>query len=158
MLVKSSVVEQRQEVFFMERTIYSAIFLDEKSIKKLESYMGRSFNVKNPHSTICFKPSPDKELPAKLIGKKITFEIEGIGLFLDQNVGFKVNVKSLPFEVLRLCQNLKNQHITFEVKNGGKPVNTQYCDWFKIGKIQVSGKLGNFTNNKINVLWPKRRS
>lgn len=126
----------------MGKMIYTAIFLDAQSIEKIENLFNLKVNVADCHTTLAFRPTKEMELPFSLVGQKIDFMVDAIGSYMDQNIGLKVDISTLPKDVLALSANADCQHITIRVENGGKPMNTRFCEWDGIEPISLSGTLG----------------
>lgn len=132
-----------------EKILYSAIFLDSKSIEKIEAITGLKANAENIHSTLTFMPS--EAIPAELLGTTVKMRVIASGWYEEEgtkkNFGLKIAEESLPSEVRAIAQNAQKgiQHVTVLVINGGKAVDTAKCQWNTPLDFTIEGKIGYCT-------------
>lgn len=132
-----------------EKILYSAIFLNSESIKKLEAITGLKTNVENIHSTLTFMPN--EAVPAELLGKTVKIQVIASGWYspegIKKNFGLKIAEGSLPEEVREISKNAQKgiQHVTVLVKNGGEAVDTWLCQWNTPLNFELEGKVGYCT-------------
>lgn len=132
-----------------EKILYSAIFLNSESIKKIETVTGLKTNVENIHSTLTFMPN--EAIPAELLGKTVKIQVIASGWYspegVKRNFGLKIAENSLPEDVRRISQNAQKgiQHVTVLVCNNGKAVDTWQCQWDTPLQFELEGKIGYCT-------------
>lgn len=138
-----------------QKTLYSAIFLNSESTEKIEAITGLKANAENIHSTLTFMPS--EAVPAELLGKKIRLRVIASGWYTEngekKNFGLKIAESSLPDSVWDISKNAQQliQHVTVQVINGGKAVDTAKCQWDTALDFEIEGTLGYCTVDEPSV-------
>ena len=129
--------------------IYTAFFLTDESVKKLENFVGHKILVPRPHITVRFRPNPD-ELYPELVGKNCKFRIRGIG-HSNENEGVLVT-PSIPEteNIGYILEKVQRPHVTTWVSADGKAVNTAFLNFVDVKDIlEIEGKFGWFKSEKI---------
>ena len=129
--------------------IYTAFFLTDESVRKLENFVGHKILVPRPHITVRFRPNPD-ELYPELVGKTAKFRINGIGKS-EENEGVLVTLSSIPDEkVSSILEKVQRPHVTTWVSADGKAVNTAFLNFVDVeGILEIEGKFGWFKSSQI---------
>ena len=150
----------------MNKIIYQGVFFNFEETKKLatkarinsllfhrEEEFGRGNMIANPHITWTFRPCDSIKIPQSMWGQIIDVRVTHIGFFtnpetgLIENIGFKVDKN----DMLPYAGYIKNDidllHITLKTSNGGKPINTSKCKWFKITPQVFEGVIGYFADD-----------
>ena len=130
--------------------IYTAFFLTEESVRKLENFVGHKILVPRPHITVRFRPNPD-ELYPELVGKTAKFRIKGIGRS-EENEGVLVTLSSIPGETenASILEKVQRPHVTTWVSADGKAVNTAFLNFVDVEDIlEIEGNFGWFKSEKI---------
>lgn len=132
-----------------QKILYTAIFLNDESVQKIEAITGLKNNVENIHSTLTFMPT--EEIPADLLGATVKMQVTASGWYTEnstkKNFGLKIAEESLPPEVRNISKNAQQgiQHVTVLVINGGKAVDTAKCQWDTPLNFTIEGKIGYCT-------------
>ena len=133
----------------MQKILYTAIFLNGESTKKIAAITGLKVNAENIHSTLTFMPN--EAVPAELLGTTVRMQVTACGWYEEdgtkKNFGLKIAESSLPVEVAKISQNAQKgiQHVTVQVVNGGKAVDTAKCQWSTPLNFTIEGKIGYCT-------------
>lgn len=133
----------------MQKILYTAIFLNGESTKKIEAITGLKVNAENIHSTLTFMPA--EEIPADLLGATVKMQVTASGWYTEngvqKNFGLKIAENSLPASVRAIAQNAQKgiQHVTVRIINGGKAVATAKCQWDTPLNFTIEGKIGYCT-------------
>lgn len=139
----------------MNKILYTAIFLDSESIEKVEAITGLKVNAENVHSTLTFMPS--EAIPAELLGTTVKMRVIASGWYTEEgtkkNFGLKIAEESLPDSVKAISKNAQQgiQHVTVQVINGGKAVDTAKCKWSTPLDFEIEGTLGYCTVDEPSV-------
>lgn len=78
---------------------------------------------------------------APLMGMFVHSTIDGMGRYKDENLAYRVK---LPTSILRAFKGTI-PHITLQVSENGKAVNSCKCDFHDIEILPCSGQVGLFT-------------
>lgn len=127
--------------------IYTAFFLTDESVRKLENFVGHKILVPRPHITVRFRPNSD-ELYPELVGKNCKFRITGIGKS-EENEGVLVTLIPETENVSIILEKVQRPHVTTWVSVDGKAVNTAFLNFVDVeDNLEVEGKFGWFNSEK----------